>query len=125
MAGGRAHAPNAESVRYSSLSRRARRPDGDVGQTTRRGLGGDLCQRDRYRHAAEIQQNSGIAPVTQASGQQHWVHWRWSCPKFLRQTFHEWAEKSMPYSDWAQAYYRAQREDKNKSHYAAVTIAGV
>ena len=77
-------------------------------------------QRDRYRHAAEIQQYSGIAPVTQASGQQHWVHWRWSCPKFLRQTFHEWAEKSIPYSDWAQAYYRAQRDDKNKSHNAAV-----
>ncbi len=69
-------------------------------------------QRDRYRHAAEIQQYSGIAPVTQASGQQHWVHWRWSCPKFLRQTFHEWAEKSIPYSDWAEAYYRAQRVDK-------------
>ena len=77
-------------------------------------------QRDRYRHAAEIQQYSGIAPVTQASGQQHWVHWRWSCPKFLRQTFHEWAAQSIPHSDWAEAYYRAQRDDKNKSHHAAV-----
>jgi len=45
-------------------------------------------QRDRYQSAAELQQYSGIAPVTEASGQQHWVHWRWSCPKFLRQTFH-------------------------------------
>jgi hypothetical protein len=77
-------------------------------------------QRDRYRHAAEIQQYSGIAPVTEASGQQHWVHWRWSCPKFLRQTFHEWAAQSIPHSDWAEAYYRAQRDDKNKSHHAAV-----
>jgi transposase len=77
-------------------------------------------QRDRYRHAAEIQQYSGIAPVTQASGQQHWVHWRWSCPKFLRQTFHEWAALSILQCDWAEAYYRAQRDDKNKSHHAAV-----
>jgi transposase len=39
-------------------------------------------QRDRYQRAAEIQQYSGIAPVTEASGQQRWVHWRWGCPKF-------------------------------------------
>ena len=77
-------------------------------------------QRDRYQQAAQIQQYSGIAPVTEASGQQHWVHWRWSCPKFLRQTFHEWAAQSIPLCDWAAAYYQVQREDKNKSHHAAV-----
>ena len=78
-------------------------------------------QRDRYANAAEIQQYTGIAPVTEASGRQHWVHWRWSCPKFLRQTFHEWAShQSILYCDWAEAYYRAQRDDKNKSHHAAV-----
>ena len=77
-------------------------------------------QRDRYQRAAEIQQYSGIAPVTEASGQQRWVHWRWGCPKFLRQTFHEWAAQSIAQCDWAAAYYRVQREDKNKSHHAAV-----
>lgn len=77
-------------------------------------------QRDRYRDAAELQQYCGIAPVTEASGQQHWVHWRWSCPKFLRQTFHEWAAQSILQCDWAAAYYRAQRDDKKKSHHAAV-----
>jgi transposase len=77
-------------------------------------------QRDRYQKAAELQQYSGIAPVTEASGQQHWVHWRWSCPKFLRQTFHEWAAQSISQCDWAEAYYRAQRDDKKKSHHAAV-----
>ena len=77
-------------------------------------------QRDRYQHAAEMQQYSGIAPVTQASGQQHWVHWRWSCPKFLRQTFHEWAAQSIQHCDWAGAFYQVQREDKKKSHHAAV-----
>src|SRR5229473_2872551 len=77
-------------------------------------------QRDRYQRAAEMQQYSGIAPVTEASGNQHWVHWRWSCPKFLRQTFHEWAAQSVLCCEWASAYYRAQRDDKKKSHHAAV-----
>ena len=77
-------------------------------------------QRDRYESAAEIQKYSGIAPVTEDSGHQHWVHWRWSCPKFLRQSFHEWAAQSAQQCDWAAAYYQAQREGKNKSHHAAV-----
>lgn len=77
-------------------------------------------QRDRYQHASDIQQYSGIAPVTEASGLQSWVHWRWSCPKFLRQSFHEFAAQSILHCDWAEAYYRAQRDDNNKSHHAAV-----
>ena len=66
-------------------------------------------QRDRYRSASELQSYSGIAPVLASSGKQHWVHWRWACPKFLRQTFHEWALHSLPYSAWAKAYYDQQR----------------
>jgi hypothetical protein len=61
-------------------------------------------QRDRYQSAAEIQRYSGIAPVVASSGKQHWVHWRWACSKFLRQTFHEWALHSIAYSDWAREY---------------------
>ena len=48
-------------------------------------------QRDRYATASALQCYAGIAPVTESSGKQKWVHWRWACPKFLRQTFHEWA----------------------------------
>ena len=48
-------------------------------------------QRDRYRNANELQTFSGIAPVMERSGQKKWVHSRWRCPKFLRQSFHEWA----------------------------------
>jgi transposase len=75
--------------------------------------------RDRYRSAHEIQCYSGIAPVVESSGKQHWVHYRWSCPKFLRQTFHEWALHSMASSTWAKDYYRLQRA-KGKSHHSAV-----
>jgi len=77
-------------------------------------------QRERYQSADELQRYSGIAPVTEASGHSQWVHMRWACPKFLRQTFHEFASSSIPYSEWARAYYEHRRKEKNQSHHAAV-----
>jgi hypothetical protein len=44
-------------------------------------------QRDRYASATEVQQYSGIAPVTDRSGKKKWVHFRWACSKFLRRVF--------------------------------------
>jgi transposase len=76
-------------------------------------------QRDRYTSADEIQKYAGIAPVTERSGKTTWVHWRLQCPKFLRQTFVEWAAESIRHSFWARAYYQQQR-DKGASHQAAV-----
>jgi transposase len=75
--------------------------------------------RDRYQSAEEIQQFSGVAPVTESSGKMRWVHWRWACPKFLRQTFHEFAAASRKKSLWARAYYQQQRQH-GVSHHAAV-----
>jgi len=66
-------------------------------------------QRDRYASAAEVQKYSGIAPVTERSGNKHWVHWRLQCPTFLRQTFVEYAAQTINKSFWAGAYYRQQR----------------
>jgi transposase len=76
-------------------------------------------QRERYQSAAEIQKYAGIAPVTERSGKKCWVHWRLQCPKFLRQTFVEWAAETISRSYWAGAYYRQQRE-KGSSHQVAV-----
>src|SRR5438093_806166 len=76
-------------------------------------------QRERYASAAELQKYAGIAPVTERSGKKSWVHWRLQCPKFLRQTFVEWAAESIRHSFWAQLYYQQQR-DKGKAHQAAV-----
>ena len=76
-------------------------------------------QRERYASAAELQKYAGIAPVTERSGKKSWVHWRWQCPTFLRQTFVEWAAESIRHSFWAQVYYQQQR-DKGKAHQAAV-----
>ena len=75
--------------------------------------------RKRYEKAEQVQNYSGIAPVTKKSGKSKHVHRRYSCPKFMRQTFHEFAEKSILYSQWARAYYNLLRERKMK-HNAAV-----
>jgi len=76
-------------------------------------------QRERFTSAAEVQKYSGVAPVTERSGQKSWVHWRWQCPTFLRQTFVEWAAQTINKSYWAGVYYRQQR-DKGCAHRAAV-----
>jgi transposase len=75
--------------------------------------------RDRYTLAHEMECYSGIAPVRSASGQSEWIHFRWACPKFLRQTFHEFAGHSIARSEWARAYYDLQIS-RRKSHHAAV-----
>jgi transposase len=75
--------------------------------------------RDRYQSAEDVQTYSGIAPVTERSGKSVWVHWRWACPKFLRQTFQEFAYHSMKSCAWARAYYD-QMIAKGKDHHAAV-----
>jgi hypothetical protein len=77
-------------------------------------------QRHRFEDAYEIQCYSGIAPVTIASGKNRQVHCRWACPKFLRQTFHEFAEHSIGQSQWAQAYHQHLCNDEHKDHQVAV-----
>ncbi|MDO6428817.1 IS110 family transposase [Thalassotalea sp. 1_MG-2023] len=71
--------------------------------------------RERYQSCEEIQKYAGIAPVTERSGKKKWIHWRYSCTTFLRQTFVEWAGQSVRYSFWAKAYYKQQQE-KGKPH---------
>jgi len=80
-------------------------------------------QRERYETAHEIECYSGIAPVVASSGQQRWVHWRWACPKFLRQTFHEWALHSIAYSQWAREYYEQQRAKGKRRNTAIRSLA--
>jgi transposase len=75
--------------------------------------------RQRYVSAEQIQQYTGIAPVTERSGNKTWVHWRWQCPTFLRQSIIEWAGQTINKSFWTGAYYRQQR-DKGASHHTAV-----
>jgi transposase len=76
-------------------------------------------QRERFESAAEVQRFSGIAPVTVRSGNSKCVHMRRACPKFLRQTFHEFAAHSVGRSEWATVFYTNQRAD-HKGHHAAI-----
>ncbi len=75
--------------------------------------------RERYGSADDLQKYVGIAPVTERSGKSTWVHWRYSCPSFLRQSFIEWAGHSIRHSFWAAGYYHYQR-DLGKTHHAAL-----
>lgn len=75
--------------------------------------------RTRFRTAQNVQEATGIAPVTVRSGNHTAVHWRWAAPTFLRQTFHEFARQSIHRCAWARAYYLTQRE-RGKSHHASL-----
>jgi transposase len=75
--------------------------------------------RDRFARANDVGSYSGIAPVRKQSGKTCIVAFRRACPKFVRQSFHEWANCSLRTCDWAGAHYQRQR-DKGKGHHAAI-----
>jgi transposase len=74
---------------------------------------------ERYPDAQALQKYAGVAPVREKSGSQIWTHWRWSAPKFLRQSFVEWAGQTVVYCAWAHAYYDQQRL-AGKAHHAVL-----
>ncbi|MDH7501121.1 MAG: transposase [Verrucomicrobiota bacterium] len=56
-------------------------------------LGAD---RERFAaSAAQLQCYTGVAPVTKRSGGSERIHRRYCCPKFHRQSFHEYAQESV------------------------------
>lgn len=75
--------------------------------------------RDRFSVAQEVQQFSGIAPVTERSGKGQWIHRRWACSKFTLQTFHEFADQTRKFCSWSKSYYQEQRR-RGKDHHSAV-----
>jgi transposase len=76
-------------------------------------------QRERFERAVHLQHYTGIAPVTRQSGGTCHVHRRYLCPKFHRQSFHEYAQGSVLWSRWAAADYLQQRT-KGSHHHTAV-----
>lgn len=77
------------------------------------------ADRDRFQTALEVQEFSGIAPVTERSGKAIWVHRRLACPKFMLQTFHEFANCAWRFCAWSKLYYQQQRS-WGKDHHAAI-----
>jgi hypothetical protein len=89
------------SPRRAPARKRNRSSDG-IDRLSRLRDGGDALvprliaafgtDRERYSSAEQIQRCSGIAPITKQSGKSRYVYCRYACPKFLRQTFHEFAD---------------------------------
>jgi len=80
-------------------------------------------QRERFGAAADLQRYTGVAPVTKRSGGSCYIHRRYLCPKFHRQSFHEYAKESILWSRWAAAYYLQQRNKGNPHHTAVRALA--
>ena len=71
--------------------------------------------RSRYATANNAQSFCGIAPVTKSSGKSKAVYMRRACPKFDRQTFHEFARLSVVKCQWARNYVEYYT-DKGKKY---------
>jgi transposase len=109
----------------------AQHPDYDVFQSLP-GAGAALIprliaafgtDRQRYQSAEEIQCKSGIGPITKKSGKSQGVFKRIACPKYLRQTFHEFANHARIWSGWSNAFYRMIRAAGMKHHAAIRALA--
>ena len=80
-------------------------------------------QRDRWSDADELASFSGIAPITRQSGKQRHVRRRYACPKYLRQTFHEFASAARTWCPWTKARYQMLRAGGMKHHAALRKLA--
>jgi transposase len=75
--------------------------------------------REHFRSAADMQAYCGIAPVNRASGNMSRTSFRRACPKFLRQTFQEYAAHSIAQCDWAKQFYDEQTA-RDRGHHVVV-----
>lgn len=71
------------------------------------------------KDANEMQIMVGIAPIRVQSGQSTKTFMRQRCPKFIRQSFHEFAGCSVKKSAWAKAYYDHMTKTKRCGAQAA------
>ena len=91
-------------------------------------MGPRLCaffgtDRSRYESAENIHQFTGIAPVTVKSGKSEIIYCRIACPKFARQTFHEFARLSIAKSQWARNYVKYYTQRGKKFHTVVRALA--
>jgi transposase len=75
--------------------------------------------RTRFETAENLQTFCGIAPVTKSSGRSQVVYMRRACPKFIRQTFHEFARLSVTDCQWARNFVEHKRSH-GKGYHAAI-----
>src|SRR6516164_7374775 len=77
----------------------------------------------RWESFQHLQAQAGSVPVTVKSGKQKDVHFRFACDKALRYVGDQVAFLSLRSSEWARAYYDAQRA-RGQSHREALRPLG-
>ncbi len=80
-------------------------------------------ERGRWERAGDVASFTGIAPVTRRSGNSWSVGFRRACPKFPRQSLHEFAAASTRYCPWAGGFYQACRQRGMRHHQAVRALA--
>ena len=76
-------------------------------------------RREIFSDPEAILNFSGIAPVLKRSGQTTTIHRRYARPRFVHQSFIEYANESIRHSLWARAFYQMQKEAQ-KTHWVII-----
>ena len=80
--------------------------------------------RSRFETAESMQCLTGVAPVRKQSGSSYQILFRVACPKFLRQTMHEFARLSAMEDGWAKTFVDGHKNEDGKfDNYHAVIRA--
>jgi transposase len=77
----------------------------------------------RWQTFAQLQGHAGAVPVTERSGKQLLVKFRFACNLHLRQAAHQFAFQSLSKSEWARAYYDRCRKRGHGHHHAVRALA--
>ena len=76
--------------------------------------------RARFPSAAVLLAESGLAPVTRASGRSRTVRFRYAANTRLREAAMWWAFNSMKESPWAAAAFRQARDERGQRYHRAL-----
>jgi transposase len=71
--------------------------------------------KNKFDSILSFQAYSGIAPVVEKSGKQDWTHMRWSCSVFIKQTFHEFAAKTIPFLSLGKSQLSTYAGERNEA----------
>lgn len=77
----------------------------------------------RWETFRQLQGHSGTVPVTERSGKQTIVKFRFASNMHLRQAAHQFAFQSLTKSEWARAYYDRCRKRGHRHHHALRALA--
>lgn len=77
----------------------------------------------RWESARHLQGHAGTVPVTERSGKQVLVKFRFACNTHLRQASQQFAFQSLHHSEWARAYYDQCRKRGHRHHHALRALA--